>query len=45
MPKNKRIGDSKSRKVGHKSPRETIYEMGIDFVGPIKPSGRYMLNE
>jgi len=27
--KKKKIGDSKSYKVGHKSPRKTIYEMGI----------------
>ncbi len=33
MPKNKRIGDSKSYKVGHKSSKRTIYEMGTWFCG------------
>jgi len=40
MSKNRRISNLKSCKVGHKSSRGTIYEMGLDFVGPIKLIGR-----
>jgi hypothetical protein len=42
MPKNRRIGDSKSCKVGHKSSEKTIYEWGFDFVEEIKPISIYI---
>jgi hypothetical protein len=41
MLKNKRINNSKSCKFGHESSKGTIYEMGLDFVGPVKPTWRY----
>jgi hypothetical protein len=33
MPKNRRIGDSKFCKAGHKSSKRNIYEMGTWFCG------------
>ncbi len=46
MPKNRRISDSKFCKVGHKSSKGTIYEMGNWLnVGPIKLVGKYTWNK
>ncbi len=43
--KKRRIGNSKSCKAGHKSSKGTIYEMGLHFVGPIKPPRIYTWNK
>ncbi len=45
MSKNKRNGNSKSCKVGHKSFRGTIYEMGIWFCGANNQIGKYIGNK
>jgi hypothetical protein len=45
MSKNRRISNSKFCKAAHKFSRRTIYEMGLDFMGPIKLVGRYTWNK
>jgi hypothetical protein len=46
MSKNRKIDDSKFCKVGHKSSKGTIYEMGTWLnVGLIKLIGRYTWNK
>ncbi len=45
MSKNWRIQNKKFGQVGNNTSRRTLYEMGLNFIGPIKPTRRLMGNK